>query len=266
MQYNNTYGIQAVNESRYEEVIDNLYKEGGCLDQIEQCRNISLVYDPTNQGFNQTVNGVCADAETFCSETIRDPYFDKDLNYYDISAPGAAAFPPPWYQGWLNQPHVQQGLGVPLNWTQSNSAVSKAFRSIGDYPRPGWKEDLAYLLEEGVKVTLVYGDRDYACNWYGGEKLSLAIPYDNQTAFTEAGYQPVHTNETYIGGQVRQHGTVSTKPVTRFLPTSPRPPTVSSPVPCSTEIFQPVTSPLPRISTTLPKDRAMYTTLPTNLS
>jgi carboxypeptidase C (cathepsin A) len=209
MQYNNTYGIQAINESRYTEVVDNLYKEGGCLDQIEQCRNVSLAYDPTNQGFNETVNKLCADAETFCSNTIRDPYFDKDLNYYDISAPGAAAFPPPWYEGWLNQPHVQQGLGVPLNWTQSNSAVSRAFRSIGDYPRPGWKEDLAYLLEEGIKVTLVYGDRDYACNWYGGELLSLAIPYDNQTAFTEAGYQPVVVNDTYIGGQVRQHGNLS---------------------------------------------------------
>ena len=59
---------------------------------------------------------------------------------------------------------MQEDLGIPINWTQSNTAVSRAFRSIGDYPRPGWKEDLAYLLEEGIKVTLVYGDRDYACN------------------------------------------------------------------------------------------------------
>jgi carboxypeptidase C (cathepsin A) len=209
MMYNNTYGIKAVNESRYEGVIDDLYRENGCLDQIEQCRNISLVYDPTNQGFNETVNKVCADAETFCSENIRDPFFDTDLNYYDISAPGAASFPPPWYVGWLNQPHVQQGLGVPLNWTQSNSAVSRAFRNIGDYPRPGWKEDLAYLLEEGVKVTLMYGDRDYACNWYGGELLSLAIPYENATSFAAAGYADVVVNSTYVGGQTRQYGNLS---------------------------------------------------------
>ncbi|KAJ5021077.1 Alpha/Beta hydrolase protein [Bipolaris maydis] len=168
MAYNNTYGIQAVNESRYQEVLDNLYRKGGCLEQIE-----ALI---------ATVNEACEAAETFCSEKIRDPYFDTDLNYYDISAPGAASYPPPWYQGFLNQPHVQQDLGVSLNWTQSNSAVSKSFRSIGDYPRPNWKEDLAYLLEEGIKVTLVYGDRDYACNWYGGELLSLAIPYENATS------------------------------------------------------------------------------------
>lgn len=209
MMFNNTYGIKAVNESRYESVIDALYREGGCLDQIEECRNISLIYDPTNQGFNESVNKVCADAETFCSTEIRDPYFDTDLNYYDVSAPGAASFPPPWYVGWLNQPHIQQELGVPLNWTQSNSAVSRAFRNIGDYPRPGWKEDLAYLLEEGIKVTLIYGDRDYACNWYGGELLSLAIPYDHATEFAAAGYTDLVVNDTYVGGQVRQYGNLS---------------------------------------------------------
>jgi len=161
MATNNTYGIVTYNETRLEGVLDALYNSTGCLAQIEECRNLSLVYDPTNQGFNITVNKVCQAAETFCTAEVRDPYFDSDVNYYDISAPGAASFPPPWYAGWLNQPHVQKGLGVPLNWTQSNSAVSQAFRGIGDYPRPGWKEDLAYLLENNVKVTLVYGDRDY---------------------------------------------------------------------------------------------------------
>ncbi|KAH9872869.1 hypothetical protein J1614_005263 [Plenodomus biglobosus] len=209
MAYNNSYGIKAINESRHDEVLNNLYRDGGCLDQIEDCRNQSLAFDPTNQGFNESVNKICAAAETFCSENIRDPYFDTDLNYYDISVPGAASYPPPWYAGWLNQPHVQQGLGVPLNWTQSNSASSRAFRSIGDYPRPGWKEDLAYLLEEGIKVALVYGDRDYACNWYGGELLSLAIPHANASLFASAGYAPVIVNATYIGGQVRQHGNLS---------------------------------------------------------
>jgi carboxypeptidase C (cathepsin A) len=209
MAYNNTYDIKTYNESRYEEVIAALYADDGCLAQIEECRELSLAYDPTNQGFNSSINQVCQAAETFCTESIRDPYFDSDVNYYDISSPGAASYPPPWYNGFLNQPHVQQGLGVPLNWTQSNSAVSQAFRRIGDYPRPGWKEDLAYLLEEGIKVTLVYGDRDYACNWYGGELLSLAINYTGSENFKNAGYSPVYVNESYTGGQVRQYGNLS---------------------------------------------------------
>ncbi|KAF2715244.1 alpha/beta-hydrolase [Pleomassaria siparia CBS 279.74] len=209
MATNNTYGIVTYNETRLEGVLDALYNSTGCLAQIEECRNLSLIYDPTNQGFNTSVNKVCQAAETFCSAEVRDPYFNSDVNYYDISAPGAASFPPPWYSGWLNQPHVQQGLGVPLNWSQSTSAVSQAFRGIGDYPRPGWKEDLAYLLEEGIKVTLVYGDRDYACNWYSGEQVSLAIEYTDTEKFHAAGYAPVVTNDTYVGGQVRQYGNLS---------------------------------------------------------
>ncbi|KAF2747109.1 alpha/beta-hydrolase [Sporormia fimetaria CBS 119925] len=209
MAYNNSYGIQAYNESRYEEVMDNLNREGGCLDQIRECRELAVVGDPTNQGFNSTVNKVCQEAESFCSENIRDPYFDSDLNYYDISSPGAAAFPVPWYTGYLVQPHVQQGLGVPLNWTQSNGAVSRAFRAIGDYPRPGWKEDLEYLLDSGVKVSLQFGDKDYACNWYGGELLSLAIDYEFSDEFRAAGYAPIEINSTYTGGMVRQYGNLS---------------------------------------------------------
>lgn len=209
MAYNNSYGIKAYNESRYEGVMDALNREGGCLDQIRECRELSLEFDPTNQGFNDTVNKACQEAESFCSENIRDPYFDSDVNYYDIASPAAAAFPPPWYTGFLVQPHVQQALGVPLNWTQSNSAVSRAFRAIGDYPRPGWKEDLEYLLESGIKVSLMYGDRDYACNWYSGELVSLSLNYSDSESFHNAGYAPIQVNESYIGGQVRQFGNLS---------------------------------------------------------
>jgi carboxypeptidase C (cathepsin A) len=116
MAYNNSYGIQAINESRYDEVMDALHRDGGCLDQIEECRALSVLSDPTNQGFNKTVNKLCETAETFCTKNIRDPYFDSDVNYYDISAPGAASFPPPWYAGWLNQPHVQQGIFEKFNY------------------------------------------------------------------------------------------------------------------------------------------------------
>lgn len=104
---------------------------------------------------------------------------------------------------------MQEALGVPLNWTQSSSVVAAAFRSIGDYNRPGWLEDLSYLLENGIKVTLVYGDRDYACNWIGGEAVSLAIPWTNTDNFHAAGYQDITVNASYSGGKVRQYGNLS---------------------------------------------------------
>ena len=55
----------------------------------------------------------------------------------------------------------------------------------------------------------MYGDRDFACNWIGGEAVSLAIPYANQEQFNAAGYAGIRTNDSYVGGQVRQHGNLS---------------------------------------------------------
>lgn len=58
---------------------------------------------------------------------------------------------------------------------------------------------------------MVYGDRDLACNWVGGERVSIALNY---TGFTNAGYQDIQVlneqDSSYkVGGQVRQHANLS---------------------------------------------------------
>ena len=75
--------------------------------------------------------------------------------------------------------------------------------------RGGMLEDLAFILSHGIKVAMIYGDRDIACPWQGGEKASLAIPYSHNESFAAAGYTPILVNETYVGGQVRQYGNLS---------------------------------------------------------
>ncbi|KAF3067462.1 Carboxypeptidase S1 like protein B [Daldinia childiae] len=208
--FNNTYGLETVNETIYLQMVDALDKPGGCRDQINDCRALALEYDPDNIGINTTVNKVCSDAETFCSGYVRDPYLDySGRNYYDYASINPNPFPAPFYNLYLNQPYVQKALGIPLNFTQSSSAVAYAFRAIGDYPRPGWIEDLSFLLENGIKVHLMYGDRDFACNWIGGEAVSLAVNYTNTEKFHDAGYTDIVINDTYIGGQVRQYGNFS---------------------------------------------------------
>ncbi|KKZ61151.1 carboxypeptidase S1 like B [[Emmonsia] crescens] len=208
--FKNTYGIETVNETIYDYMVDSLVKPGGCRDMVNDCRAVSAISDPENTGINATVNDICSKAENYCSSEVRGPYLDySGRNYYDISQVEPVPFPTPFYKGWLNQEHVQAALGVPLNWTQSNSAVSKAFRSIGDYPRPGWVEDLAFLLENNIKVSLIYGDRDFACNWMGGEAVSLAIDYVDSDNFKAAGYADIRVNGTFNVGQVRQYGNLS---------------------------------------------------------
>ncbi|KAI1635646.1 carboxypeptidase S1-like protein B [Biscogniauxia mediterranea] len=208
--FNNTYGLETVNETVYRGMIQAYEEEGGCRDQIDACRALALAYDPDNRGVNASVNRACADAETFCSGRVRGPYLEySGRNYYDYASLDPNPFPASFYHGYLNQPHVQAAVGAPVNFTQSSAAVAAAFRGIGDYPRPGWVEDLAALLDGGVKVHLVYGDRDYACNWLGGEAVSLAIRHAGAAGFAAAGYADVVVNATYVGGRVRQHGNLS---------------------------------------------------------
>ena len=85
---------------------------------------------------------------------------------------------------------------------------------IAKVPRGGYLEGLADLLDKGVKVHLVYGDRDYACNWVGGEAASLAIPHRYQRQFAAAGYTPLTVSPPdrppFVPyGLTRQHGNLS---------------------------------------------------------
>ncbi|KAH6670958.1 carboxypeptidase S1 [Plectosphaerella plurivora] len=210
MAYNNTYGIQTVSEEWYESMKSGFSRAGGCRDQINNCQAISAVYDPDALGINATVNRVCQQAETYCTANVRDPYLRfSGRDYYDVTQLEPTMFPDPFVPGYLNQRSVQEALGVPLNFTGSSNAIATAYRNIGDYNRPGWLEDMGYLLDQGKKVTLMYGDRDFACNWIGGEAASLAIPWKHQDDFAAAGYAPLQTNCTFEGGQVRQYGNLS---------------------------------------------------------
>jgi carboxypeptidase C (cathepsin A) len=67
---------------------------------------------------------------------------------------------------YLNLAHVANALGVNLNYTEdANNDVYYAFQQTGDFVFPDFKEDLEMLLNNSVRVALIYGDADYICNW-----------------------------------------------------------------------------------------------------
>jgi carboxypeptidase C (cathepsin A) len=210
MAYNNTYGIKAINETIYNQSVEAYTMPGGVRDLIIQCQEAAAAGDPENTGNNATVNQICSDTN-FASYDVEGPYIElSGRNFYDIAAIDPDPFPPNYYIGYLNRPHVQAALGVPVNYSNPvGNGPYSAFQVTGDYPRAGFLEDLAYVLNKGVKVAMVYGDRDYACNWIGGEAISLAVQYEHMAAFHSAGYANVETNSSYTGGLVRQHGNFS---------------------------------------------------------
>jgi hypothetical protein len=210
MAYNNTYGIKTINESVYQASLNAYTMPGGVRDLITTCRSLAADGDPTNQGNNVTVNNAC-EAANDATNNVEGPYLlYSGRNYYDIAAIDIDPFPPNYYVGYLNQPHVQRALGTPVNYTNpGGNGPYYAFQTTGDYPRGGLLEDLSYLIDSGIKVAMVYGDRDYACNWIGGEAASLAVAYSNASQFHSSGYEDIHINGSYNGGLVRQYGNFS---------------------------------------------------------
>lgn len=71
------------------------------------------------------------------------------------------------------------------------------------------KSHVEYLLSRGKRVVMVYGDRDYRCNWLGAEAISLSLDFPGKKQFAEAGYAEIDTNGSYIGGVTRQAGNLA---------------------------------------------------------
>lgn len=173
--YNNTYGIQAINQTLYQTAIDTFNRpQTGCRDQIIRCQTLTGEYDLLAMGTNQTVNKICSAASQFCEDKVEGQYVvNSGRDYRDIVARGPNPFPSPYYLGFLAQHWVQAALGAPINYTQSMHDVYTALSETprakrGDFARidirGGQLAGIASLLDQGIKVNLMFGDRDYACN------------------------------------------------------------------------------------------------------
>jgi len=132
----------------------------------------------------------------------------QQRNPFDIGHTLPDPFPPPFAQGYLNNAWVQAALGARVNFTDTSPVVNHAFFATADNLR-GYTGELAYLLDAGVKVALIHGDRDFRCNWFGGEAVSLAIPWSRKNNFAAAGYAPLAVPLSPQGGLTRQLGPLS---------------------------------------------------------
>ena len=215
--YNNTYGIKAISQTEELNGIELFQGANGCHDQIIACRTAMNMTDPEGYGDVKATNELCMNAQYTCNN-VSVPYLQNGYDVYDIRQRTPSPDPPAAYQEYLNDARVLAAIGAKINYTESSTYVQEGFIATGDTIRGGQIEDLAYLLTLGIRVALIYGDADYICNWFGGEAVSKAVaaqlpayppsaPY--ASAFPAAGYAPIITNSTYIGGVVRQYGNLS---------------------------------------------------------
>lgn len=232
--YNNTYNEQVISQTDYLNALGMYENDGQCLDRITSCRAAMNATDPEGYGDVAATNDLCEEAQYFC-QNISTAYYSSGHSPYDIRRIMPSPDPPAAYQEYLNNASVLAAIGARVNYTESSPYVQKAFISTGDTIRGGLVRDLAWLLEQGIRVALIYGDADYICNWYGGQAVSLAVaaqdtncttprptnaidamessvpvfPACYSNAFPGAGYAEIVVNDSYVGGAVRQFGNLS---------------------------------------------------------
>ncbi|OJD11517.1 hypothetical protein AJ78_07731 [Emergomyces pasteurianus Ep9510] len=221
--HNNTYGIQAISRAEMEASLAAFEKPDGCKERIISCRSAALSLDPRGKGDVNAVSALCLAAMHTCDRNMFSKFHKSNRSAYDISQSTLSSFAPLTHLAYLNTDKVQTALGVHVNYTDYSKIVQSAFISTGDYMRTSYVPHLASLLALGIRVALIHGDRDYVCNWMGGEAISLAIasspnspaPYRDKNAFRDmAGYAPLTTinltsGNSHVGGAVRQLGNLS---------------------------------------------------------
>ena len=204
----NTYGLQVISEDVYHQSKHNFKKPGGCRDLIIQCRELGDKYDPEYRYDNAKVNKLCLEAEAYCAAFVLGAYDAlSNRSNFDMAHLNPDPFPTSYHYGYFNRAWVQQALGVPVNFSTISLLDNNLFvYKTGDAVRIAGLKSIEFLLESGVKVSMMYGDRDYRCPWIGAEALSLATKWSGAAEFSRAGYEYVQTNDSYQGGVVRQHG------------------------------------------------------------
>lgn len=114
MAYNNTYGIQAVDESVAHKMTDAFERPGGYREKVLECRVAAATFDSHGLGSNKTINAPCSEANYWCYSRISRS--GERRGVYDIAG---VAFTSTissllFTEGFLNQEHVQKAMGVPI--------------------------------------------------------------------------------------------------------------------------------------------------------
>ncbi|TVY38347.1 Carboxypeptidase S1-like protein [Lachnellula subtilissima] len=195
MAYNNTYGFLAITDAEYESAMTNLTTCTGLID--DKCQSLGAIYDPDNYGNNVTVNTACSPAYGYCALDVEYMLLNSGHGVFDIGHNTPDPTPSKYEIGFLNRHWVQSALGVPLNFTNQNQVVYNSVMAEGDITRGGFLEMLGNLLDQGVQVALIYGDRDYIGN--ATPLHPLAINSNLFEGFKTAGYANISTNATYEG-------------------------------------------------------------------
>jgi len=98
---------------------------------------------------------------------------------------------------FLERADVKAELGVKdRNWSSCNMIVHTFM--VGD-----WVTNMDYavtnLLKNNIQVLVYSGDKDYVCNWRGGEAWTHTLPWDKSEEFNKIDYSVWSVNNKPAG-------------------------------------------------------------------
>ncbi|KAI8872623.1 peptidase S10, serine carboxypeptidase [Ramicandelaber brevisporus] len=167
----------------------------------------------------------CYDNETvlrclpalYCNKVLS-PFDKSGRNIYDVRQPCEADREDMCYpiglqiKAYLDRQDVREELGVESSeFVACSESVGKKFVASGDVAKPTTK-DVAYLLENGVRVLVYAGDADFMCNFEGVEAFTKQMEWSGKRGFnnnTSVGKWLVSANNTAPvrhAGNVRSFG------------------------------------------------------------
>lgn len=194
----NSYDFRPFRKSVADRMYDSMYGKGKCWDQIQAC-------------YDKGTDEICAAADVFCAVNVEATFDNHTANCgykYDPTDDSCEddisndAEEPTPSDAFLNRHEFQQALGVFTNWTLNNVVSHGSFGPTGDDARSvlGAVTD---LVKRGIYVVMYAGDRDYTCNWLGGEAVAERI---DAPGWRASGYANISTSDGLVHGQVKQSG------------------------------------------------------------
>mmetsp|Transcript_29507 Transcript_29507/g.68033 ORF Transcript_29507/g.68033 Transcript_29507/m.68033 type:complete len:491 (-) Transcript_29507:49-1521(-) len=157
-----------------------------CLLGIAAC-NRGIDPDPNATGYILNATA-CYAAYVACNFMSEIPYELTGRNPYDMRIKcehGRLCYDFDMITTYLNQPNVQQELGVSKKWGSCNIAVDLAFVSAGDW-MVAYHTLIPDLLQDGIKVLIYAGDVDYICNWLGNKAWTQKLEWAHAADFRAA--------------------------------------------------------------------------------
>ncbi|KAK0742310.1 Alpha/Beta hydrolase protein [Apiosordaria backusii] len=141
-----------------------------------------------------------------CLYSLTFPYQQStSRSLYDINNPSFDPLPNQTHLTYLNTLPFLSAISSPINFTDFPPLPPVP---LNNDPLPA----ITSLLSQGVRIALLYSDRDYLCNWRSGHSTSLTVssllPFYS-SSFPAADYSPIYTNSSYTGGATRQFSLLS---------------------------------------------------------